>query len=124
LRVIVGLGVDIESVDRFRRMRREVLLRVVKRVLTENEERYCFSRADPYPHVAARFCAKEAFAKALGFERAWLIPFKDVEVLGSPPRLTARGRAAEALREKSARSVLVSLSHTSEYAVAVVVLEA
>lgn len=122
--MIVGVGVDIESVDRFRRMRREVFARIVKRVLTESEERYCLGRVDPYPHVVARFCAKEAFVKALGFDRAWLIPFKDVEVLGSPPKLVAYRRAAEALREKRVKFVHVSLAHTSEYAAAVVVLEA
>ncbi len=123
-RVIVGLGVDIESVSSFRRMRPEVFARVVARVLTEEERAYCLSRPDPYPHVAARFCAKEAFAKALGVERPARVPFRDVEVVGRPPRLRARGVAAELLAAKGVKNVHVSLSHTSEYAVAVVVLEA
>lgn len=122
--MIIGVGVDIESVERFRRMKPEVFERFLARVLTEREREYCLSKRDPYPHVAARVCAKEAFAKALGLENPWEVPFKDVEVLGKPPRLIASGRAAEILREKKSRAVHVSLSHTSEYAAAVVVIEA
>jgi len=114
----------VESVERLRRMRRSVFLRLVDRILTVREKEYCMSAPDPYPHVTARLCAKEAFAKALQLESPWRVPFKDVEILGRPPVLTARGRAAELLREKNVRRVHVSLSHTAEYAVAVVVLEA
>lgn len=115
---------DIESVERFRGMRYEIFRRVASRVLTRGEEADCFRRADPYPHVAARFCAKEAFVKALGLERPWLIPFKDVEVVGVPPRLEARGRAAAELEKKGVLRVHLSISHTAEYAAAVVLLEA
>lgn len=121
--MIIGVGVDVESVERFRRMRSEVFRRVVKRILTEREEAYCLSKLDPYPSVAARFCAKEAFAKALGVGKPWAISFRDVEVVGTPPRIEVKGRAAEVLRERKVVKVHLSLSHTSEYAVAVVILE-
>ncbi len=122
--MIVGVGLDIESIERFREMRYEIFRRVASRVLTQREGADCFEKADPYPHVAARFCAKEAFVKALGLERPWLIPFKDVEVVGVPPRLEARGRAAAELRKKGVSRIHVSISHTTEYAAAVVLLEA
>jgi len=121
--VIVGVGIDVESVERFRRMRREVFELVVRRVLTEGEREYCLARPDPYPCVVARFCAKEAFAKALGIERPASVPFRDVEVLGKPPKLTAKGVAAELLAKLGVDRVHVSLSHTRDYAAAVVVLE-
>jgi len=56
--VIVGVGIDIESVERFRKMRKEVFELVARRVLTERERDYCFAKADPYPCVAARFSTK------------------------------------------------------------------
>ena len=121
--MIVGVGIDVESVERFRRMRREVFELVVRRVLTEGEREYCLARPDPYPCVVARFCAKEAFAKALGIERPASVPFRDVEVLGKPPKLTAKGVAAELLAKLGVDRVHVSLSHTRDYAAAVVVLE-
>ena len=121
--VIVGVGIDIESVERFRKMRKEVFELVTRRVLTERERDYCFAKADPYPCVAARFCSKEAFAKALGIERPASVPFRDVEVLGKPPKLVARGVAAELLAKLGVDRVHVSISHTRDYAAAVVVLE-
>ena len=120
--MIVGAGIDIESVERFRRMKREVFELVVRGVLTEREREYCFAKADSYPCVAARFCAKEAFAKALGIERPASVPFRDVEVLGKPPKLVARGVAAELLAKLGVNRVHVSLSHTRDYAAAVVPL--
>jgi len=121
--VIVGVGIDIESVERFRRMRREVFELVARRVLTEKEREYCFARPDPYPCVVARFCAKEAFVKALGIERTASVPFNVIEVLGKPPKLAAKGIAAELLAKLGVDSVHVSLTHTRDYAAAVVVLE-
>ena len=51
------------------------------------------------------------------------MPFRDVEVLGKPPKLVARGVAAELLAKLGVDRVHVSLSHTRDYAAAVVVLE-
>lgn len=121
--MIVGVGIDIESVDRFRKMRAQIFDRVARRVLTVRELQYCFESADPHQCVAARFCAKEAFAKALGLPSAWRVPFRDVEVLGKPPQLSATGEAANLLRKLGVKKVHVSLSHTPSYAAAVVVLE-
>ena len=121
--MIVGVGIDIESVERFRRMKREVFELVARRVLTEKEREYCFAKADPYPCAAARFCAKEAFAKALGIEHPASVPFRDVEVLGKPLKLVAKGVAAELLARLGVDKVHVSITHTRDYAAAVVVLE-
>jgi len=121
--MIAGIGVDIESVDRFRRMAANIRERVVARVLTESEREYCMRYADPWPHVAARFCAKEAFAKSLGVENPRVIPFKDVEVVGRRPQIKARGKALKLLNDKNINKVYLSMSHTYAYAMAVVVLE-
>jgi phosphopantetheinyl transferase (holo-ACP synthase) len=59
----------------------------------------------------------------LGIERPASVPFRDVEVLGKPPKLVARGVAAELLAKLGVDRVHVSISHTRDYAAAVVVLE-
>lgn len=123
VQVIVGVGVDVVEVDRLRRMRPAVFGRFMRRVLADGEVEYCLSRRDPYQCVAARFAAKEAFVKALGLGDAWSVGFREVWVLGRPPRLSAVGRALERLRELGVSRVHVSLSHTRGVAVAVVVLE-
>lgn len=61
----VGIGVDIESVNRFRKKPFSKNKAFYERIFTKNEISYCLGKADPYPHFAARFCAKEAAIKAL-----------------------------------------------------------
>ena len=69
--------------------------------------------ARPGQHLAARFCAKEAVAKALGLE-AWSL--RDVEVVGDRrrrrPRSRLHGAVAERARRSSASRCSVSLTHT------------
>ena len=121
--MILGVGVDIESVSRLRNIRASVRERMINRILTDKEKAYCLGRVDPYPCIVARFCVKEAFVKALGIKDSWSIPFRDVEVLGRPPTLSARGKAKEILDKLGAKKIHISLSHTSDYAVAVVIIE-
>ena len=71
-----AVGIDLLEIERLERalQRRP---RLAERLFTEAERDYAASRARPGQHLAARFCAKEAVAKALGLE-AW--DFRDVEV--------------------------------------------
>ncbi|MCI0570596.1 MAG: 4'-phosphopantetheinyl transferase superfamily protein, partial [Myxococcaceae bacterium] len=65
--MVLGLGLDICSVERMRRIlegpRAE---RFLARVFTEEERAYCGARADAAAAFAGRFAAKEALTKALG----------------------------------------------------------
>ncbi len=63
--MIRGVGTDIVSVERFRRAGARWGDRFFTRVFTDAELAYCRARKDPYPHLAARFAAKEAVIKAL-----------------------------------------------------------
>ena len=64
------------------------------RLFTDAERAYAATRARPGQHLAARFCAKEAVAKALGLT-AW--SFRDVEVVSGDgaPTVKLHGAAAE-----------------------------
>jgi len=114
-----GVGIDLLEIDRLERAlaRRP---RLAQRLFTEAEREYAGSRAHPAMHLAARFCAKEAVAKALSL-RAW--DPHDVEVVGTggPPtvRLTGAAGAAEL-----GVDVTISLTHTGGMAAAVAVAEA
>ena len=105
----LGIGIDLLEVDRFERAlaRRP---RLAERLFSEHERAYSEARPRPARHLAARFCAKEAVAKALG-ERMW--SFRDVEVVsgGGPPRVSLHGRLAERARELDVAPV-ISLTHT------------
>ena len=113
------VGLDLLEVSRLERalVRRP---RLAERLFSEGERAYAASRARPAEHLAARFCAKEAVAKALGL-RGW--SFRDVEVVATPaaPELRLSGAAARRARELGAEPV-VSLTHTATTAGAVAVL--
>ena len=124
--MIVSIGIDIIEVARIR----EVLLRTphfVERVFTPAERAYCDNRgAVAAKHYAARFAAKEAALKALKTGWRGGISWQDVEI-GSlesgAPFLTFHGEAQKLFEQSGATRAHLSLAHTSEHAIAQVVLE-
>ena len=101
--------------------------RVRERVFTDRERAYCDSRGEvASEHYAARFAAKEAALKALKTGWRGGLSWHDVEVrlkeLGEP-ELVFHNRALELFKKIGATRSHISISHTSEYAVAQVVLE-
>jgi holo-[acyl-carrier protein] synthase len=112
----MSVGIDLLEIERLERAlaRRP---RLAERLFTDGERAYAAGRARPGQHLAARFCAKEAVAKALGL-RAW--SFRDVEVLGGdgPPQILLHGAAAARAAELGVE-VRVSLTHTRRDAAAV-----
>ncbi len=115
-----GVGIDLLEIERLERAL-ERRPRLAERLFTEGERAYASSRPRPAMHLAARFCAKEAVAKALSLhEWSW----RDIEVRGggdSPPEVHLAGTAAERARELGA-AVAISLTHTRGMAAAVAVL--
>jgi holo-[acyl-carrier protein] synthase len=112
------VGIDLLEIERMERAleRRPNLAR---RLFTEAEREYAGSRARPGQHLAARFCAKEAVAKALAL-RAW-DPL-DVEIVSDgPPQVRLHGGVARRAGELGV-TVEVSLTHTRGMAGAVAVL--
>lgn len=114
-----SVGLDLLDIARLERAlaRRPKL---AERLFTERERAYAASRARPGQHLAARFCAKEAVAKALELEM-WSP--RDVEVTGEggAPGVCLHGRAAARARELDVE-VRISLTHTRRDAAAVAVL--
>ena len=118
--MLTGIGIDIIEIDRIRRAI-ERWPSFTGRLFSEGERSYCERHSDPAPRYAARFCAKEAVAKALGRPLRW----HDVEValdLSGRPRIVLSGEAAAYANISEGASLLVSLSHSRDYAVACVAL--
>lgn len=120
---VVGLGIDICSVDRIRRiLAGRFAARFVARVYTDAEQTVCQGRSDAAAAYAARFAAKEALVKALGAPPG--IRWRDMEVTRTTgaPSFNLRG---EAQRVIEARRVcaLLSITHDAGIAAAAVVLE-
>ena len=114
-----GLGIDLLEIDRFEQVL-ERRPRIAERLFTDGERAYAAGKARPGKHLAARFCAKEAVAKALALE-VW--GPHDVEVMGAggPPRVKLSGHAARRAVALGVE-VHVSLTHTRETAAAVATL--
>jgi holo-[acyl-carrier protein] synthase len=113
-----AVGIDLLEIERLERAL-ERRPRLAERLFTAQEREYAASRVRPGQHLAARFCAKEAVAKALGL-RGW--SFQDVEVVpgDGPPTVRLSGSAADRARQLGV-SVTVSLTHTRRDAAAVAV---
>jgi holo-[acyl-carrier protein] synthase len=115
---MAGVGIDLLEIERLERaLARRPLL--AERLFTQGERDYAASRARPALHLAARFCVKEAVAKALSLtDGGW----HEVEVLGGggPPEIRLSGKARRRAAELGV-TVTVSLTHTAGMAGAVAV---
>lgn len=124
--MIISIGVDIIEVRRVRETI-ERTPRFAERVFTEAERAYCESRgAVAAQHYAARFAAKEAALKALQTGWSGGISWQDVEVAAKEsgaPLILFHGRARELYQQSGANAAHLSLAHTTEHAIAEVVLE-
>ena len=124
--MIVGIGIDMESVERVREAIERHGERFIQRVYTPGEIAYVESKANKWERFAARFAAKEAGMKAIGTGWDKGVAWRDVEILNEAdgcPTLVLHGRAKEIAERKGCKRAWVSLSHTREYAVAQVILE-
>ena len=125
--MIVGTGIDLTEIGRIEHSIERYGQRFFDRVYTAGEQSYCLRKKRKFAEsFAARFAAKEAGAKALGTGISYGVNWLEIEVVreaGGRPTLQFHGRAAEfAARLGAARSAL-SITHTTDLAMASVVLE-
>ncbi len=118
----IAVGVDVVDVDRIRTVmgRTPALL---ERVYTPGELAYCNAATDPAERLAARWAAKEAAVKCLGGGVPGL-DLQEIEIVrgaDGAPSLVVVGEAATRAAERGIGTWLVSLSHTSALAQAVVI---
>lgn len=123
---MLGVGVDVVEIDRMARTV-ERTPRILQRLFTTGELARCTSRCGQLRHggLAARFCAKEAMAKALGTGLRGF-GWRDVEVVNDEwgkPSIRLHGPAAEAAARMGVEAVHLSLSTSDALAIANVVLE-
>ncbi|MBZ5567759.1 MAG: holo-[acyl-carrier-protein] synthase [Acidobacteriia bacterium] len=124
--MIVGTGIDVAEVPRVAAAIERFGERFLRRIFTENEIRYCDSKANRMERYAARFAAKEAALKAIGTGWRHGVSWTDVEVRREPggrPAIAFSGKAAEFAARLGVKRSALSLSHTKEHAIASVILE-
>lgn len=119
--MIKGIGTDIIDVKRIKGMIERTGDRFYTRILTENEIAYCKTFSKPEQHFAGRFAGKEAYSKSLGTGVGKDYSWKDIEILNDE-----RGKPyIKHLKESDfSKDVYhISISHTEEYACAMVTRE-
>jgi holo-[acyl-carrier protein] synthase len=124
--MIVGTGIDIAEVPRIGQAIERFGQRFLQRIFTAGEIRYCDSKANRVERYAARFAAKEAAMKALGTGWNHGVRWRDCEVVRAPggrPTMTFHGKAGEFAAKMGVKNIALSLTHTTEQAIAQLILE-
>ena len=123
--MFIYTGIDIVENKRIEEAIKKHGSRFLNRIFTENEVKYCFSKAEYVSCFSARFAAKEAFIKAFYQAYKKNLPLKSIEIKGST------GKPAEILLhppDRETESILnrikytFSISHEKKYSAAVVII--
>jgi holo-[acyl-carrier protein] synthase len=112
--IISGIGIDIVDIKRIKKLVEATSF--LKRFFTPSEIKYCLEGRNKFERIAARFAAKEAVIKATGLKS---LPLKDIALIKDKT-----GKPSIKIKNKkySNLNVLISLSHTTDYACASVVV--
>ena len=112
------IGVDIVEIDRIKKACHRKSFE--SRFFTLRELNGIEGKKNYYPHLAGKYAAKEAVVKAMGtgFRN---IKWKDIEILNQAlgkPVAVLSGKALEIFESKGLKTILVTISHSKEYAIA------
>lgn len=122
---MLSTGIDLVEVQRIEESIARYGERFLARVFTASELAYCRGRPQ---QLAARFAAKEAVSKLLGtgIQHRDGVGWREIQIVSNErgqPSVQLSGRAAQRATEIGFRNIAISLSHTREHAIAMVVAE-
>ncbi len=123
--MIIGTGIDIVEVYRMREAVEKYGEAFVERIFTPREIAYSKSRRFSYQHLAGRFAVKEACLKAFGSAKRWPLQWTQIEVLNDKwgmPIVEFHDDALKLKKKRRVSKIIVSLSHSKNYAVANAIL--
>jgi len=118
---IVSHGIDLIECERIAQMMERYPEQFLRRVLTDAEQEYIKGKRNPIPHIAGRFAAKEAILKVLGTGWRGQISWQDIEIThdaNGQPHVSLTGESAAVARRRGITRILLSISHTANYATA------
>lgn len=122
---MTSIGIDLIEVKRIEETIARYGERFLARVFTASELEYCRGQAH---QLAARFAAKEAVSKALGVgvQHPDGVAWREIEIISGArgkPSVQLSGQAAQRAGAIGLHTFALSLSHTREHAIAMVVAE-
>jgi holo-[acyl-carrier protein] synthase len=112
-----GVGTDIEKISRFRETESSELL--FQRIFTKKELKYCYSKQNAAPHLAARFAAKESINKALSDLGKTMLDYRNIEISNKEGGVPV---AILQCSKYSSLKIKISLSHCDDTASAFAVI--
>jgi holo-[acyl-carrier protein] synthase len=119
--MIVGIGIDLAEVERYR-FDEETRARFARKVYTEEEMTYALRKRNWAERLAGFFAAKEATRKAFGHAIPWRAVGVSHERSGKPV-IRLYGAYEDLLAARGVRSIHLTITHTETMAAAVVILE-
>lgn len=121
--MIFGLGIDIIEIERIKKSIDKFGDRFLNKIFTETELNYSLSKKNKYQHLAARFAAKEAIAKALKTGWSKNFRWKDIDIYNEKsgmPRVNLLGNLKNFLGDD--KSLKISMSHSENYVTCVAII--
>lgn len=122
--MVIGIGTDIQRISELAKYIEKPEDPFVTGIFTETERRIIFNKENKAGALTARFAGKEAVFKALQTDGN-AVRLNEIELLddeNGAPYVKLYGKAYEVLMQKKAYTVLVSLSHSGDYAMAFAVI--
>ncbi len=122
----LGIGIDMVKVSRMAGIMRRWDRKFLDRIFTPAEREYCLQKKMAPVHFSGRFAVKEALLKALGSGLSRGISLKEIETLpnaSGQPRVHLSGRVRELAEAFGACTILSSITHDADYAIAQVLLQ-
>ncbi len=116
--VKIGIGTDIESIERFDKVLIDNPL-FFEKVFSETEIAYCRSKFNPAQHFASRFVGKEAIIKAFADLGIPSVNFRMIEIINTE---TGVPKGILTNPKYSNIQVNLSLSHNDTTAIAFAVV--
>ncbi len=124
--MIIGIGGDIFEIAQMKRNMAKDGQGFLDELFTKHEQQYCRAKRYPERHLAARFAAKEAMFKALATGRLPGYLWKDVEITNAEngkPSISLNGKTKVLAKKLKVKKIFVTLSHSSKWAMAHIILE-
>lgn len=124
--MIYGIGIDLVENDRIEKIIQKWGDKFLCRVFSDKEIAYCNRHIQASIHYGARFAVKESFLKAIGTGLGGGVKLREIEVINEEngqPKLMLHGGAKEYLVKAGIDNIHMSITHTKNYASAIVLLE-
>lgn len=114
--MIIGIGIDIIEIERIQQSVEKFGDRFLDKIFTDTEKEYSLTKKNKFQHLAARFAAKEAIAKALSTGWAQGFRWKDIEIYNEKSGMPGVRLFGELKKfVEGDKSLKITMSHSENY---------